>query len=137
MNRGIMLNIDDTHFYSSRYRIGAHPDEAQLRAYIGQYAGTHVTDLMLCAAGRMADYPSGAVESFLDKYHQTRENGLEVDYTRTLLAVPRELYEEKGLDPYAIWIDDLPDGLPEGLALIEIRARGAGFTVDYADVTIE
>lgn len=106
MNKGIMVNIDDTHYWHSRWLIGAHPDEKALRDYIRQYGNTLVTDLLLCVAGRIACYPSRVCDSLLDKYHQSRENGYDVDYKDSLLAVAHEVYEEKGLDAYAIWIDE-------------------------------
>lgn len=106
MNKGIMLNIDDTHYWHSRHKIGAHPDEEALRAYIRQYRNTQVTDLILCAAGRIACYPSKVTDSHLDKYHQTHENGYDVSYKDTLLSVVHELYEEKNIDVYAVWLDE-------------------------------
>ena len=106
MNRGIMLNIDNTHFWYSRWLNGLHPGPDELRAFVNQYAGTQVTDLMMCIFGRLANYPARSAESVLDKYHQTRENGRDVDYKNTIFALAHEIYEEKGLDPYAIWIDE-------------------------------
>ena len=106
MNKGILLNIDDTNYWYTRFNNGIHPDENEMRSMVHRYKDTHVTDLMFCIAGRMADYPSEVYESFLDKYHQTRENGRDVDYKNTLCSVLHEVYEEKGLDPYVFWIDE-------------------------------
>lgn len=106
MDKGILLNIDDTNYWYTRFANGIHPDENEMRSMVRRYKGTHVTDLMLCVAGRMADYPSKVYESFLDKYRQTRENGLDVDYKNTFCSVLHEVYEEKGLDPYVYWIDE-------------------------------
>lgn len=105
MNHGIMLNIDDTHFMYSRYKNGIHPGEKELRDFVRQYAGTNVTDLVLCCGGRISDFPSKIRMCWLDKYHQTVENGIPVDYKNTLLSISKELYEDKGLDPFKIWLE--------------------------------
>lgn len=106
MNRGIMMNFDDTHFMHSRYRLGLHPGEKELRDFVRQYAGTQVTDLVYCCGSRISDFPSKIRMSWLDKYHQTVENGIPVDYTGTLLSIAKELYEDKKLDPFAIWLEE-------------------------------
>ena len=107
MDRRIMLNEDDSHFFYTRNsfeRLG----EKEIRDFIRQYRGTQISDFFLCCAGRIADYPSAIREDYLDKYDQKTENGLPVDYTHH--PVPRcvnRIYRELGLDFYALCIDEL------------------------------
>ncbi|MBR4444199.1 MAG: hypothetical protein IKS52_13130 [Clostridia bacterium] len=107
MDRRIMLNEDDSHFYYTRNAFESLCEE-DIRAFIRQYADTQVGDFMLTCAGRIADYPSDVREDYLDKYDQKIENGRPVDYTRH--PVPRcvhRVFRELGLDFYAICIDEL------------------------------
>ena len=107
MDRRIMLNEDDTHFFYTRDSF-AHLGEGEIRDFIRQYEGTQIGDFLLCCAGRIASYPSAVREDFLDKYDQKAENGLPVEYTRH--PVPRcvhRVYRELGLDFYAICVDEL------------------------------
>lgn len=106
MPQGIMLNIDDSHYWDSRWRAGIHPEEEDLRRFVRQYRQTQVTDLLLCVGGRISCCPSRTRMSHLDKYRQRLENGQPVDYTDTLLSLVHEVYDVKQLDPYAIWIDE-------------------------------
>jgi len=106
MNKGIMLNIDSTHFWHSRWQWGIYPDEAELRRFIAQYAGTQVTDILIDAGGRLATYPAKSRTSFLDKYHQTVEDGEPVNYKGTYVDLHYEAWEKQGLDPVALWIEE-------------------------------
>ncbi len=107
MDRRIMLNEDDTHFFYTRdafEQLG----EQDIRDFIRQYEGMQVGDFMLCCAGRIVDYPSKVRGDYLDKYDQETENGYPVDYSDH--PVPRcvnRIYRELGLDFYAICIDEL------------------------------
>lgn len=107
MRYGIMLNEDDSHFFYTRnswQRLG----EAEIRAFIRQYAGTQVTDFLLCCAGRIVDYPSKVRDSWLDKYDQSEENGIPVNYRdNPVVRGAHRLFREEGLDFYAICIDEL------------------------------
>ncbi len=107
MDRKIMFNEDDSHFYYTRDSFGE-LGEKEIRAFIRQYQDTQIGDFMLTCAGRIADYPSAVREDYLDKFDQKVENGRPVDYTRH--PVPRcmnRVYRELGLDFYAICIDEL------------------------------
>ncbi len=107
MDRRIMLNEDDTHFFYTRDSF-AHLGEGEIRDFIRQYEGTQIGDFLLCCAGRIVDYPSAVRDDYLDKYDQKVENGLSVDYTKH--PVPRcvnRIFRERGLDFYAICIDEL------------------------------
>ena len=107
MDRKIMLNEDDSHFYYTRNAFDT-LGEKEIRAFIRQYQDTQVGDFLLTCAGRIADYPSAVRESYLDKYDQKTENGRPVDYTGH--PVPRcmaRIFRELGLDFYAVCIDEL------------------------------
>jgi len=104
--KSVFVNYDDTHYAHSRTRNGVVPDEAEIRGLVRQYKGTDVTDLLFCIAGRIADVPNGAKDSWCDKYHQTRENGRDVCYTNHYLKLYRELYEVRKLDLFALWCDE-------------------------------
>ena len=106
MNKGIMINIDDTHFLYSRTAKNIEVNEAELRRFVHQYKPTQATDLIFSIAGRIVCYPSKVGTSWVDKYLQKEENGLPVDYSNTYARLSYELYMEKGLDPFAIWLDE-------------------------------
>ena len=102
----LFLNLDDTHFSDSRHRAGIKPGEKEVRDYVRQYAGTHVTDLAICTGGRISSFPSKVMDCWLDKYHQTNENGRAVNYKGTLTEVEHWMWEVQKLDPIALWQDE-------------------------------
>ena len=104
MKRGIMLNIDDTHFLHSRSVKGIEVNRAEIERFVRQYENTQVTDLIFSVAGRIVCYPSKVATSWVDKYLQKEENGRPVDYSGTYAKLSYEMYVEKGLDPFAIWL---------------------------------
>jgi len=106
MNKGIMLNIDDTHFLHSRTVKNIEVNEAEIRRFVRQYEGTQVTDLIFSIAGRIICYPSKVGTSWIDKYLQKEENGRPVDYSNTYARLSYEMYMEKKLDPFAIWLEE-------------------------------
>lgn len=104
MKKGIMLNIDDTHFLHSRTRKGIEVNRDTLGQYIRQYEGTQVTDLIFSVAGRIACYPSKVTTSWIDKCLQKEENGQPVDYSKSYARLSYEMFVEKQLDPFEIWL---------------------------------
>lgn len=90
-----IINEDNSHFFGSRG-----PDEmtvAGLNAFIDQYAGTKVTHLFLCPNAMRANFRSQSRDAIWDP---------------VLGKVPAsrwpqnaKLLNERGLDPYKIWID--------------------------------
>ena len=75
MDKRIMFNEDDTHFFFTRdgwENLG----EREIRDFIRQYEGTQIGDFFLCCAGQMSDFPSSVRESWLNKYDQKLENGI-------------------------------------------------------------
>ena len=106
MNKGIMINIDDTHFLYSRTAKQIEVNEAELRRFVSQYKDTQATDLIFSIAGRITCYPSKVATSWIDKYLQKEENGQPVDYSGTYARLSYEMYMVRGIDPFAIWIDE-------------------------------
>ena len=106
MNKGIMINIDDTHFMQSRFIKNIDVDREELETFVSQYRHTHVTDLVFCAAGRIMCYPSEVSDSYIDKYLQKQENGRAVDYSRTFARISYDMFVNKGLDAYEIWLNE-------------------------------
>ena len=102
----VFLNLDDTHFSWSRHQAGIRPGEKEVRDYVRQYAGTHVTDLAICTGGRISSFPSKVMDCWLDKYHQTNENGRAVNYRGTPLEVEHWMWEVQKIDPVALWRDE-------------------------------
>ncbi|MBE5766196.1 MAG: hypothetical protein E7335_03320 [Clostridiales bacterium] len=106
MRKGIMVNIDDTHFIASRFRKNIKVDRDEIVRFAAQYEGTQVTDLVFSLAGRIAGYPSKVITSWIDKYLQKEENGYAVDYSDTYTKVAYDIYVNQGLDPFAIWLNE-------------------------------
>ncbi len=104
MNKGIMINIDDTHFQNSRFVKGIDPTKEEAGRFVRQYEGTQVTDLIFSVAGRIAGYPSKVTTSWIDKYLQKEENGLPVDYSNTLTKISYDMFVVKGFDPFEVWL---------------------------------
>ena len=78
-------------------------DESILYPYVDIYAGTQITDVLFCNFCQYSASDTKYWSTYADKYEQTEENGVSVDY--------RHLYEgiytfnkKYGIDPYAVWI---------------------------------
>lgn len=94
---GIILNEDNSHFYTSR------PPEMMnlegLNAFIDQYAGTKVTQLFLNANSMKASFKSATREAIWELGDQKMPEGMGKHWMDNA-----RLLHEQGLDPYAIWI---------------------------------
>jgi len=107
MKNGIMLNEDSDHFLHTRADMIEQVDKAYLEKFIDQYADTDVTDFLICVYGQLVTYPSQYKTSYADKYHKTEELGQPVDYNKNkLITAAHILWEEKGLDINAIWMEE-------------------------------
>ena len=78
-------------------------DESILYPYVDIYAGTQITDVLFCNFCQYSASDTKYWSTYADKYEQTEENGVSVDY--------RHLYEgiytfnkKYGIDSYAVWI---------------------------------
>ena len=104
---GILLNIDinsaNLPFLNS-VADTASPETVReaLRPYMEQYAGTQITDVLFDIFCQYSAAPSRVFTTEVDKYLQTSENGVPVDYKEYYRA-PYTL-SQWGVDPYAVWI---------------------------------
>jgi hypothetical protein len=103
----IMFNEDWVHFLSTRYKMKVEVTEEYLRDFIRQYRDTQITDFSLNVNGRLSSFPSKVLQSFSDKYPQKTENGKAVDYSDSFARLAYNIFIEKNLDMYQIWIDSL------------------------------
>lgn len=79
--QGLIINLDADGFLG-----GAVGTPEELAEYARGYEGTHVTDFMMCVNNTNATYPSEVWTSLPEKYTQTKENGVAVNYRETPVA---------------------------------------------------
>jgi hypothetical protein len=96
---GFVINEDDSHFF------GARPPEAMtqegLFAFVDQYAGTKVSHLFLCPNCMRTSYKSNVFDAIWDVGSQVVPE--DQPFAKQWVANAR-LLNERGLDPYAVWI---------------------------------
>jgi len=96
---GLAINEDDSHFFGSR--TADQMTREGLLAFVDQYAGTKVSHLFLCPNAMKASFASTVFDPIW------RIDGQEIPenepFARTWIDNAR-LLDERGLDPYAIWI---------------------------------
>ena len=102
-----MFNEDSDHFVYTRYAANIEVTEEVLRDFIRQYKSTQVTDFLLNVNALNASFPSKILESSISKYSVKKENNIDVDYSNTYASMYYDLYVNKKLDMYAVWIDEL------------------------------
>lgn len=96
---GLMLNEDNSHFFSSRQ-----PEQMTLEglnAFVDQYAGTTVTELFLSPNAMRASFRSSTRDAIWDEGTQTLPTR---DQPGGLWPHNARLLYDRGLDPYAVWI---------------------------------
>ena len=96
---GLAINEDDSHFFMSRSADEMSMDG--LHAFVDQYAGTKVSQLFLCPNAMKASFRSTVWDAIWDIDKQVVPEGDTV--AKTWIANAR-LLNERGLDPYAVWI---------------------------------
>jgi Glycosyl hydrolase-like 10 len=95
---GLVINEDNSHFYASRK-----PDDltvAGLHAFVDQYADTTVSHLFLCPNAMRASYKSAVWDAIWELGDQEMPGG-----TGKAWMDNARILHERGLDPYAVWID--------------------------------
>ena len=103
----MFYNEDWMHFFWTRFNAGVDVDEGVLREYIYTFKNTQITDFAMNVNGTVSSAPSRVLETFTDKYVARDENGRPVDYTNTFAKKAYEIFEQKNIDMYAVWIDAL------------------------------
>jgi len=105
MLNGLVINEDNSHFFGSR--TPGQMTLEHLHAFIDQYADTQVSHMFLCPNAMRANYRSTARDSIWDTNTSRKLSFVEdapeqhaVNWVNTA-----QLLDQKGLDPYAVWID--------------------------------
>ena len=91
----LVINEDDSHFFGSR-----RPEQMTLEglnAFVDQYANTAVTHLFLCPNSSRANFTNPARDAIWEPNCEGKES-------TELWPQNCKLLEERGLDPYKIWI---------------------------------
>ena len=99
VNKGIIYNQDADSLVWHVGRMGCTLTAEEMENYASQFKGSHMTDIMLCLNNTCSTFPSKTRTSLVDKYHQTVENGIEVDYKSVeSIAGAHHIYEVLGID---------------------------------------
>lgn len=105
-NGGLVVNIDinstNTPFLNERAAGGTF-DEADLYAYVDQYDKSQITDLAFNVFCQYSATPSDVWTDSVDKYLQTQENGVPVDYKPLYEGIYK--YNQNNIDPYQVWFE--------------------------------
>ncbi len=101
----LIVNADDSHwwgFFNELAEKGTFED-ADMNAYVDQYAGTGVTDIMFNIFCQSSDVPSGVMTFRGDLYGQAEQNGSPVDYGNYVGL--NAIYNVQKKDIFATWFD--------------------------------
>ena len=99
----VFFNEDWIHFLWSRQNEKI--TEKELKDFIFQYKNTTITDFAFNVNGTVSSSPSAVLETWIDKYNATEENGEKVDYKNTFCALAYDLYERQKIDVYQVWFE--------------------------------
>lgn len=100
---GLIINQDADGYIGSAVGV----TQAQIEEFARSFKGTHVTDYMICINNTNASYPSEVWTSVLDKYYQTTENGVPVNYSNeSIMKGAHHIYEVIKGDYIATWIKE-------------------------------
>ncbi len=103
----IMFNEDWIHYIWTRHEYNMPVTEQTLKEFIYQYKGTQITDFAMNVTGAVSMFPSKIRQTFCDKYTLEEEGGMKANFKDTWARLAYEVWEEKKLDMYRIWIDTL------------------------------
>jgi len=95
----LILNEDDSHFFG--FRSPEQMNLAGLHAFVDQYANTAVTHLFLCPNAMKASHRS-QVRDAIWEFGEGQK--LPADEVAKNWCANARLLDERGLDPYAVWI---------------------------------
>lgn len=76
-----------------------------LRNYVYAFKGTQVTDFVMNLNGTVSTAESKVLETFVEKYLATEEQGIPVDFKDTFACNIYKLMREENVDIYREWID--------------------------------
>ncbi len=104
--KGVIINQDGTSPFSEVLKNGPCTLE-QLVAVPHQYENTQVTDYMINMCDSVAWFPAKTRTNIVDKYYQTVENGISVDYKDNRFpAGAKYVFEDLGVDIFAMQIEE-------------------------------
>ncbi len=103
----VFFNEDFIHYYWTRFESGEDVNEEALRDFIRQYKASDITDFLLNINGTVSSSESRVLETLTHKFLKTEENGVAVNFKDTRIAIIYDIFCRKGLDPYAIWVEEL------------------------------
>ena len=101
---GIMINLDCSNFYQSRANVAESLDETHVRAHIGQYKNTGVTDVLLNVGAWTSVTPSNIRTTLYESCKAAEEHFGEGSGGRCYPVLKR--LHEIGLDEFEVWIDE-------------------------------
>ena len=107
MKNKLMFNEDWTHYLRACFVDDIDMTEDVIKSFIYKYKDSQITDFVMNVNGTTSAYPSVTKDSFSDKYLRKSENSTDVDFTDTFAKKAYEIYCEKNLDVYEIWIKAL------------------------------
>ncbi len=101
----LIVNADDSHWWGFFNELAANGtfDDESMNAYVMQYAGTGVTDIMFNIFCQSSDVPSEVMTFRGDLYGQTEQHGNPVDY-RNYVGL-NEIFNVQKKDIFAVWFD--------------------------------
>ena len=108
---GVMLNEDNSHFYFTR--AGQELDEEKVAAWVDQYAGTQVRELLMCPNCMRTSYASEVWDPIWLGYDPQGSDDQPLlastapasrEVARGWIDTAWKLHLA-GIDPYAVWID--------------------------------
>ena len=101
----LIVNADDSHWWGFFNALAANgtPDDESMNAYVMQYAGTGVTDIMFNVFCQSSDVPSQVMTFRGDLYGQTEQNGAPVDYGNYYGL--NEIFNVWKKDIFAVWFN--------------------------------
>lgn len=105
-NVRLLVNIDETTQVSElnlHLQDKTHVTEEDLIFYIEPYFNTQVTDIMFNISGQSSASPTNVFTYRGDKFTQTEENGVAVDYSN--ITYWWKSLQEQNVNPFPIWFE--------------------------------
>ncbi|MBQ9746725.1 MAG: hypothetical protein IJW21_07875 [Clostridia bacterium] len=104
----VIFNEDPNHFIFDRARAGfTEISEKDCRDFIMQYAGTDITDFMICVNASIAWYDSVRVKNIIEQYEEWKSAGKSIPEFHGYIKLLTDFYKKHGKVPQDIWIDAL------------------------------
>jgi len=102
---GIIVNIDAEDYLAACAANSVTVSDIKL--YASAFDGSQVTDFVIGVNNKIAAYPSDVWTDYLDKYNQTTENGVAVNYKEVPAVKGANLiYNTLKADYIQLWVDE-------------------------------